>query len=537
MIVQDRPGSGSRKTFRQAQQPAAGVRGAEGSGQRGILIIIAFIAGAAVMIMELAANRILAPCFGNTLYTWTGLIGVILIALSGGYYAGGWLADFRCDYKTLSHLLAVSAGAIFLIPLSHRLVGTYLENFDPRLGPVLASTWLFALPGFLLGSLSPYIIRMVSLLSDDRHIGLSAGTIFMFSTLGSVIGTFGAGFFLIPQIQLDHIFVMIGAVLMALSIAGYLFLAKVVNNLSSLSLCLINLVLLILAAGKPPAQDATVMYDKNNFYHRIRVFQKETDNGDRMISLYLDTTFQGARYERSCQIPSRYQRFWALSRIFCPHLEQAVFLGGGAMVMPEAMLTSDPSLHVEVVEIDPQLFEVGRRFFRIDEYPQLTMIADDARRYLRLTDKKYDLIFGDVYHGVRNVPPHLLTQEFFRLVKDRLNDGGVFMMNLIGTVHGRQALLFQSTLNTINSIFKQSYVFAIDPDNLQQLQNIIIVATETDTPLADLPESVQDPLAKLLLSHYISKEKYTLAGAYLITDGCNPLEYLTATSISATNKE
>ena len=149
------------------------------------------------MIIELAAHRILAPWFGNTLYTWTGLIGVMLIALSFGYYAGGWLADIRCDYKILANLLAVSSGAILLIPLINDLISRSLQNADVLLGPVLASILLFALPGCLLGSISPYIIRLVSLLSCDRHIGLSTGTIFMFSTLGSVVGTFGAGFFLI----------------------------------------------------------------------------------------------------------------------------------------------------------------------------------------------------------------------------------------------------------------------------------------------------------------------------------------------------
>ncbi len=491
------------------------------------------------MIIELAANRILVPWFGNTLFTWTGLIGVILIALSMGYYAGGLLADLRCNYTTLSHLLALSAGSIFLIPLCHRLVGAYFHEADAMSGPILASVLLFAVPGVLLGTLSPYIIRLVSLLSSDRHIGLSAGTIFMFSTLGSVIGTFSAGFWLIPRIQLDTIFIIIGGLMMALAITGYLCIAKMSSKSLFISLCLVNILLLVLAVVPEPEKDTTVLYDEVNFYHRIRVFQKDVNDGDQMISLYLDTTFQGARYEQSPQIPSKYQRFWALSRIFCPHLERAVFLGGGALVMPEAMIRSQPTIEVEVIEIDPQLIEVGRRFFRIDEYPQLTMIADDARRYLRLANKKYDLIFGDVYHGVRTVPAHLLTKEFFRLVKERLNDGGVFMMNLIGTISGDDALLFKSTLHTIGLVFKQTYIFATQPDNLQQVQNIIIVAKNNDIglSLADREKSDDNPLTRPLWSHYVSKDRYDLAGAYLITDYHNPLEYLTAKSRYFTKNE
>lgn len=531
-------GAGSSwPTSSESPQVPLGGRGAPAPGKKVLLIFIAFVAGAAVMIIELAAHRILAPWFGNSLFTWTALIGVILLALSLGYYAGGWLADLRCDYHTLSHLLAVSAGAVFLIPLGHRLVGKSLQAADTMLGPVLASTLLFAVPGCLLGSLSPYIIRLVSLLSGDRHIGLSAGTIFMFSTWGSVIGTFGAGFFLIPHLQLDQIFIMLGGLIMILAALGYLLLARAYTGRLSVTFTVVNLVLCLSAALLQPEKDATVIYDKNNFYHRIRVFQTDTNQGDQMLSLYLDTTFQGAQYVRSPEIPSRYQRYGALSRIFCPRLEQAAFLGGGALAMPEAMIRCHPHVKVDVVEIDPEVLEVGSRFFRSAEYPQLTMIAEDARRYLRLTDKRYDLIFGDVYHGVRHIPPHLVTKEFFSLVKDRLRDQGVFMLNLIGTIQGNNSVLFKSTLNTIASVFKQTYVFAIDPDKLQQVQNIIIVARNHDPPLSipDIQLSDSDPLTRPLLSHYIRQEKYDLAGAYLITDDHNPLEYLTAKSLYFTD--
>jgi len=489
------------------------------------------------MILELAANRVLTPWFGNTLFTWTGLLGVILIALSGGYYAGGWLADSKGDYKTLSHLLALAAATIFLIPLAHRLVGKYVHHTDTMLGPILASSALFALPGVLLGSLTPYIIRLVSLLSRDRQIGLSAGSIIMVSTLGSVIGTFSAGFILIPHLNLDTLFIIIGGLLLGSALLGYLCLETTAISSITVFFGIMNMLLVVSALLAEPAKEAEVIYDKSNFYHRIRVFQKQASNGDQMISLYLDTTFQGAQYVRSMEIPSRYQRYWALSQIFCPRLERAAFLGGGAFAMPEAMIRHHPSVKVDVVEIDPQLTEVGRRFFRTGDYPQLTVISDDARHYLRLANAKYDVIFGDVYHGVRTVPAHLLTVEFFSLVKDRLTERGVFLMNLIGSIEGENALLFKSTLRTINAVFKQTYIFAMEPENLQKLQNIIIAASNNDTglDLARIQQADANPLTKPLLAHYLSNEKYTLAGAYLISDALNPVEYLITKSLYFTD--
>ncbi|MGH7473311.1 MAG: fused MFS/spermidine synthase, partial [Candidatus Methylomirabilales bacterium] len=59
------------------------------------LFVTAFITGAVVMALEILGSRLLAPMFGNSLFVWGALIGVILAAMSSGYATGGWLADRR----------------------------------------------------------------------------------------------------------------------------------------------------------------------------------------------------------------------------------------------------------------------------------------------------------------------------------------------------------------------------------------------------------------------------------------------------------
>ncbi|MHB9072662.1 MAG: spermidine synthase [Desulfobaccales bacterium] len=508
--------------------------------KRIMLIIIAFVSGALIMIIELAANRVLAPWFGNSLFTWTGLIGVILIAMSVGYYLGGWLADQKSDYLTLSHILAASSVSILLIPLLQLALGNSMTDTDVMLGPVLASVLLFALPGCLLGSVSPYVIRLTSLLSSDKHIGLSAGTIFMYSTLGSVVGTFSAGFILIPQTQLSTIFIASSLLMMFLSISGYLILSAD-KKLLHISV-LVSLITLLSALSIiiKPGIDKGVIYDKTTFYHRIKVFQKATNDRDIMTSLYLDTAFQGAQYDRSSQLPSKYQRYWELSKIFCSDVKHAAFLGAGAFGMPEALIKSYPEAKVDVVEIDPKIVEVGSLFFKTNNYPQLNIIINDARRYLLFTKNHYDLIFSDVFNGLRYVPTHLLSKEFFLLIKSRLDDRGVFMMNLIGTLHGRNSIIFNATLKTINSVFGRSYVFVINPKELDSIQNIIIIATNYDTQL-DIPEIMQNnknTQLKQLLSTFLNQKEYaySVSQAPLLTDNYNPIEYFTAKSIYFANK-
>jgi spermidine synthase len=502
---------------------------------RCILAIMAFTAGAAVMIIELAAIRVLAPWFGSSLYTWTGLIGVILTAMSAGYYAGGWLADKKTSYLVLANILAVAALFICAIPLCSHLLGTPLARYNVILGPVVASLLMFAVPGFLLGSVSPYIIRLVSLLSADKHIGLSAGMVYMVSTIGSVLGTFASGFWLIPRLDLEHVFWFTGIAVALLACLGYFLSFRQRSNLAWQSLALIIAipVLLLATAHTRPPQGAAMLLDQMSFYHRIRVIEKKLRNGDGVKYLYLDTTLEGAQYNKSFAIPLNYQRYWELAQVFCREHNTALFLGGGAFKMPQAFLDHYPRATVEVVEIDPAVVAVGRRFFRLDNYPHLHIVVDDARRHLAHTRLKYDLIFGDAYNGLRSVPAHLLTREFFQGLKEHLNEHGIFMMNLVSAVKGQNSALFASVMKTLGQVFPEIYVFALNPQKLTHLQGLIIVAATFDLKpesiLASLPPD-QQTLRKLLLTH-VSPKEYRTGDGFLLTDRFNPVEYLVAQTI------
>jgi spermidine synthase len=188
---------------------------------------------------------------------------------------------------------------------------------------------------------------------------------------------------------------------------------------------------------------------------------------------------------------------------------------------------------VEVVEIDPAVVEVGRRFFQLDRYPQLHIVVDDARRYLSRTQTKYHLIFGDAYNGLRSVPAHLLTREFFQSVQNRLDEQGIFMINIISAVKGRNSGLFLAVMKTISQVFPETQVFATVPQKLSQLQSIIIVAANSDLRwdpvLSEIPPD-KNHLRKLLLTR-ISPQQYTTRNGHFLTDSFNPVEYLAAQTL------
>jgi spermidine synthase len=132
---------------------------------------------------------------------------------------------------------------------------------------------------------------------------------------------------------------------------------------------------------------------------------------------------------------------------------------------------------VDVAEIDPAVIETGRRYFKLDEFPQVHAHASDARLFLqRGATEKYDLIFGDAYNGRQHIPAHLVTREFFELVQSRLNENGVFLINIISAVEGDHAVFLSHFLPTIRSVFPEVQVFAVSGRSTD-VQNVILLAS------------------------------------------------------------
>jgi len=523
------------------QEAAPTASDASTTVRRVFLLTAAFCAGAAVMVIELAGNRILAPWYGNSMYTWTGLIGVILISISGGYYLGGYLADRRGSDRTLGHLLAASAVLTLVIPTLQVACLNVLGGLNVLAGPVAATMVLFAVPGCLLAAVAPYAVRLVSLLSQDRHVGISAGSVGMAGTLGSVVGTFATGFVLVPHMPLRMIFMLTGGLLAVLAMVAYwLFWPRLRTDAGLAALLVLPFIGAALFGTLGVDETPTnVVHEQNTFYHRIRVVENPYDGlegPDTRRTLLLDTTIEGGQLVRSREVPTdhAYQHHWGLTRLFLPTVDRGVFLGGGAFAMPQAVLDHFDGAEVDVVEIDPAVVEVGRKYFRVDDYAgRLHAVAADGRRFLRSTEHRYDFIFGDAYAGIKCIPPHLITREFFELVKSRLTDEGIFIMNIAATPTGRNSVVFQSAVKTLGEVFAHQYVFASDPGDLTAEQNLFLVAADRDLDIDELAAreyEPEDPDLHLVLS-YVAPARYDLSQGYVFTDARNPVEYLVAKTL------
>jgi spermidine synthase len=500
-----------------------------------LLGAICFLSGASIMIIEIAANRLLSPLFGNSVYTWTSLIGVILISFSVGGYLGGWLTDKRADFSLLGWLLAGAAVMTCFIPAVHAVVAPMCADSGLIAGPLTVSVLVFAIPGILLGAISPASVRLFSSLQQDAHVGFAAGTISMLGSLGSFVGTFLTGFFLLGAFGVKAIF--LGSAVVLLLLAGLAFLASRQPVIGQLPVWISALI----AGGLGGTADIhakadlgmKTLFAQDSFYHRVQV--QETGEGSfARRYLMLDSTHEGGMTSQTGEIIMDYQAYWQIPTLkegF--QMQRALFLGAGAFGMPEALSKHWPQAEVDVVEIDPLVIQAGRDFFKLNEHPRVHAHADDARRFLRqVGDKRYDMIFGDAYNGVQAIPVHLASQEFFQLVKDRLTPHGIFVMNAITAVEGPKSGLLASMLTTLRAVFPHVEAFAVG-GLPREPQNVILVATQSDWQAQLTPyQHERGTLAHRLTRSYVPDLRLPQSGT-LITDDYNPVDAIIARGLRA----
>jgi len=494
-----------------------------------LLRMLGFFSGSAVMIVEFAGNRLLSPGFGNSLYTWTGLIGVILVALSCGDYLGGWLVDRVPRFSLLPLMFGLAGLLTAAVPGLMKLFPSF-ERLDLVSGPVVVSLTLFFLPGLVLATITPVSIRLLSRAQSDTHIGQSAGTVGMAAALGSFAGTLATSYVLIPRFGVRQIFIVLGVSLCVLAIAMVLMNAR--RRRPSVKLLALAAAGIGSAAwsGAEPPPAADVIFTKDTFYHRITVREIGAGLPDGTRLLQLDSTHEGAQTIGTGDLVFGYQRYWRLAEVFCPRLDRAAFLGAGAFGMPEHLSRRFPEAKVDVVEIDPEVIAVGRKFFRLDEFPRVTAIAADGRRYIRTSGEQFDFIFGDAYNGVQFVPPHLVTREFFEEVRARLKPAGVFVMNLIGSAQGDRSLLFWRVMNGVRAAFPHTQLYGTSARIPDAQQNLIIVASAS--PLDERSDAwlaanrAPNPIGDLLQTR-IDTVTAPDPGAWF-TDDFNPVEITVA---------
>lgn len=436
-----------------------------------MIYAVAFLSGAALMGLEMVGSRVLAPTFGSSIFIWGSLIGVVLAALSIGYYAGGRLADRHPRAGPLAVILGLSGLFTSLIPWASRAVLGRSAALPGAAGPLTACLVLFFVPSVLLAMVSPWCMRL-SIPSVERA-GHSAGLLYAVSNAGSIAGTFATSFYMIPRMGTVAILRSLSGLLLALGILVSLGAGN--GNRKTLPLVLTVSMVVALSANilGGTVAEAGVIYKEQSLYHNIYVSEQ---GGIRLLRF--DKAVQGGIYvDRPYDSAYPYPDYVHLALTLNPDIKDVLMIGLGAGLAPKRFARDYPDMNIEVVEIDPAVVRVAREYFGFPEDDVVKIHVRDGRVFLTESDKRYDLIVLDAYWADA-IPFHLATIEFYETVKARLNEGGVLASNIIGALEGQRSQMFRSMYHTMARVFPMPYVFAVGyaPMTEESYRNIEVFA-------------------------------------------------------------
>jgi len=454
------------------------------------LKLLVFVAGAVLMGLEIVGSRILAPYFGNSVFVWGSLISLFLIALSAGYYVGGRLSDRRPSRVLLGAIVIAVAASMFLIAaISAPVCDAIIDaGFGEKAGPFLAAAVLFLLPSIGMGMVSPFAIRLAT--HALTSVGQTAGTLYALSTLGSIVGTVLTTFVLIPSFGAFAILKGLAAALMLTALATFPFASLGAAARGTVAVIIASAVGIYFIDDSRASLPlgSKLVREVDTPYHHISVVDVVDDQNRRVRQLKFDRYIESAiELDPPHRTQSEYTKYFHLAFVAKPDVRRALFIGAGGGVGPRAFHMHDPEMEIDVVDIDQEVLNIARRDFFLDDSPKIRTIAADGRTFVRSAPNgHYDCIILDAFTIGGRIPFHLATKEYFTLCREKLVDGGVFLMNINSAVRGPTSEIFQSMYKTIDEAFPATHAFALGSQIglRDQSTNIILVAINGDAELS-----------------------------------------------------
>jgi spermidine synthase len=457
--------------------------------------VIVFVSSACMMILEIVAGRIIAPYVGVSLYTWTSVIGVVLAGMSLGNYLGGRLAD-RWASPWLLGIIFLLGGLASLVILAAETLGFKLPDAWPIVLRILAfTTALFFVPSMILGGVSPVVVKLA--VHDLTRTGSTVGRISAAGTVGSIVGTFATGFWLISQFGTHLIVWGVGIVLLVMALAFLLTGSRIPFGLTrgrlrlrSASLGILAALIPVLAIAGGTATASTQGWLKSNCTRETNYFcikvREEDHAGEAVRILILDRLVHSySSLTNPKKLVYGYEQIYAEATAYTARALvgkeplAALFIGGGGYTFPRYMEAVYPGSELDVIEIDPGVTQVAYEMLGLRQDMPVVTYNEDARMFLaRRPTKQYHLVIGDAFNDY-SVPYHLTTHEFNERVRAWLAPGGLYMINMID---GPRRDFLRAYAATLRLTFPYVYI-APAVHAWRESPRVTFVLIATDRPL------------------------------------------------------
>jgi spermidine synthase len=476
--------------------------------------------------LEISASRLLAPHFGTSVVVWTNVIGVVLLALSLGYYLGGKLAEGQVSPRVLAGLLYTGSLLTLTIPLSapFLLKSVFINYGSPHialtllLGPLIASIVLFGLPVFVMGTISPYLLTLLT--QKFGHIGNTSGQLFALSTIGGLLGTFLPTLLFIPWLGTSLTITVFGLIL------GLISLPHIGVRKKSAQAFLV-LVLFTSAQLLIPTHNTDIATTET-VYQRVAIHSPreglrylQLDSGFGVQSVYNpQSILTGYYYEYTSLLPYLLERDLHKD----PAHVLIIGLAGGTIARQmHHFFGNTVSLHA--IELDPGVTRMAKTYMGLNDIP-IHITHGDGRQKLAADKNTYDLIIVDTYFNDLQIPWTMTTREFWQIVRAHLKPNGIAAMN-IAAIGASKSALVEAISNTQAKVFPYVYDAKLkEGKNSNHLVILSLTQQNISKKLSALPPSEIASLGNLLTHELVHVQPQ--AHHAILTDDHAPIEWLMA---------
>lgn len=504
-----------------------------------VLLVGIALSGFASLTYEVAWTRLLSLVLGSSVYAFSAMLTTFLLGIAFGSVVISRMADrIKSPIGAFAAIqAAVAVGVLLVTPLFDRLPGLFLILFS-RIG---SNFWAFQsvqfflcllvmfIPTFLIGTTLPLVVKAFTDRVDE--VGRGVGKVYAFNTMGAIVGSFIAGFALIPLVGVQKTILAASGVNLLVGITVLFFLPRprrVVRVLLSAAAIVLFIVLSFIGARWDRYKLNTGFFDSPSFaIHNVnqKGFQDYIYSYD--IVHFEEGTYANVAVSRESgnlflQINGRTEASTSsdmpnqilvaqIPMLIHPNPEDALLIGLGSGITLGSVVSHDVKM-ADCIEISPAVVRAAAWFKDwhgdVTKNPRVRMILDDGRNHLLATEKKYDVIISEPSKPWISGVSNLFTRESYENFRKRLKPGGIACQWF--HYYGMSPRDFQITLRTFFSVFPYVQLWNAD-SNIFMLgsdEPILIDVELMERKMAS--ESVRADLGRIkidnayrLLSHYV----------------------------------
>lgn len=429
-----------------------------------LLPILTFVCGAALMIFELAAARILAPTIGSSTYVWTSVIGIIITALAFGAWLSGKVADQRHQITDIVLMLGLASLLIVFMRLIYHPFLNWLGQLqiDPRWQGVTASLILFAPTSLVFGFINPYLVKLN--IHSLKSSGQAVAHLDAMNSFGGITGTFVAGFVLLGMFGSRDVFSIL---VILLILTSWLIQPNWQTKKRLLASCA-----LVILAFSPQVNLAKIInIDTASANYSIFDLQTADQQTWRVITTGPGAIQSGIDHSQPDRLIFWYTQTIAEFIDQLPSMDKILVLGGGTFTLPQYLANKYPKSQVDVVEIDPELTNIAKQYFNLQPPTNLEIVNQDARVFVNQTNQKYDIVVVDIYSN-SEIPFSILTQEYGQSIQRVTKSNGFVIANIISGFDTKCQPLWRAAVSPYLNHFKYGYFKAKDSDSINNIITI-----------------------------------------------------------------